>query len=243
MAELRIRTNIYAGPLDLLLWLVRKSEVDIHDLPVGEIAEQYIAELEKMDRVDLAFAGEYLVLAAQLLKVKSELVLHFASKASEKDDPRTSLVRQLLEYKKYRDAAFLLSEYHEDELRRHPRPVGMIPRQEVDDVFLEEVTVYDLWRHSTRLLREVTQGTPHAVLLDDVPIEEYIRRILAQLMKTGAVDFDQLFASEPTRQAKIGNFLAVLELVKSQQVDVDADEEGFRILPKGRGSEPKVEIE
>lgn len=236
MAELRIRTNVYSGPLDLLLFLVRRAEVDIFDLPVAEIAGQYIDELEKMERVDLAFAGEYLVLAAQLLKVKSELVLQQANTSSKAEDPRTSLVKQLLEYKRFRDLSMSLQELQDAALKRHGRPSGLIPVLAEEDAFLDEVTVYDLYREYHRLFREVTPSKPHAVLMDEIPIEEYIRRILAQLIENGEVDFATLF--QPTgensvrRQSVIGNFLAVLELVKSQQIDVEQSQAGIRLLPK-----------
>jgi segregation and condensation protein A len=241
MTELQIRTNLYTGPLDLLLWLVRRAEVDINDLPVAEIAEQYIIELEAMERVDLGFAGEYLVMAAQLLKIKSEFVLHAASEKGG-EDPRKSLVRQLLEYRMFRDAALGLAGRQAEMLRRHPRPDGLVPEHHPDDVYLDEVNAYDLYRHHARLMREITPNVQHHVVLDEMPIEEYIRLILMQLQKGGVVDFSALLAAAPKREKVIGNFLAVLELVKQQVVDVDQD--GAAIVVKTKDPNAKsAEIE
>lgn len=252
MVELRIRTNVYSGPLDLLYFLVRRDEVDVFDLPVAEIADQYITELEKMERVDLHFAGEYLLLAAQLIKLKSELVLHQAAQGKPGEDPRTSLIRQLLEYKRFRDIAAALAELQADQLRRHPRPSGMIPVLQAPGEYLEEATLYDLYREHFRLVREITPSQPHAVLMDEIPIEEYIRRILHQLLREGTVDFSTLFLTEPEsigspskRMSAIGNFLAILELVKSQQVDVEQQGKVIKVLPKSdavTGAEP-TEVE
>jgi len=261
MPELRIRTNVYSGPMDLLFFLVRRAEVDVFDLPVAEIADQYITELEKMERVDLHFAGEYLVLAAQLVKLKSEMVLHQADMAKGGEDPRTSLVKQLLEYKRFRDIAAALSDMQADQLRRHPRPSGQIPVLQEPGEYLEEATVYDLYREHFRLVREITPSQPHAVLLDEVPIEEYIRRILHQLLRHGSVDFATLFAigghddagdgnmvQSPAgelsrRLAAIGNFLAILELVKSQQVDVEQQGSVIKILPKTEPATASIDDE
>ena len=110
MGEVRVQTQVYTGPLDLLLYLCRRAEVDIYDLPVAEIAEQYILELEKMETIDLEYAGEFLTMAATLLKLKSELVLARSEERNEAEQERARLVRQLLEYKRIRDMTTLLGE-------------------------------------------------------------------------------------------------------------------------------------
>ena len=229
MPELKVATNIYTGPLDLLLYLVRRSEVDIHNLPVGEIADQYIAELQKMERVDLEFAGEYLVMAAQLLKVKSEMVLERAERAG-KQDPRQSLVEQLLEYKRLRDLAVTMGKYQEDAARRHGRPSGLVPDATPDDIYLDEVNAYDLYRQHARLMREVSTTHAHRVVFDERPIEEYIKLILAKLIRGERVDFATLLDEKPRKQTVIGNFLAILEMVKQGKVTVEQDDAGIHVL-------------
>lgn len=128
----------------------------------------------------------------------------------------------------------------------------MIPVLQAPGEYLEEATLYDLYREQFRLVREITPSQPHAVLLDEIPIEEYIRRILHQLLREGTVDFSTLFLSEPEsigspskRMSAIGNFLAILELVKSQQVDVEQQGRVIKVLPKSdavTGPEP-TEVE
>lgn len=223
MSELTISTKHYSGPLDLVLFLVRRAEVDINELPIAEIADQYIAELEKMERVDLEFAGEYLVMAAQLLKVKSEMVLE-ASRNVGKSEASRSLISQLLEFKRYRDIARHLLTVQEAAMRAHPRPAGLVPGHEPDEVFLDDVAGYDLWRNWSRLMREITSDHKHQVMLDERPIEEHIKAILAQLEATGVVDFTKLLAAAPEgvkRAEVVGNFLALLELVKEQRIQVE----------------------
>lgn len=224
VSELRISTNVYTGPLDLLLYLVRRAEVDIYDLPVADIADQYIEELKRMERVDLGFAGEYLVLAAQLLKVKSEMVLHAAEQSEIKKDPRQSLVKQLLEYRRYRELGQKLSAVQAEALRRHGRPRGLVPEAEREDLYLDEITTMDLFRVQARLLREISATASHQILLDDRPIEEYVQLILKQLINKQRVDFDALLQATDKREDTIGNFLAVLELVKEQKVELRESE-------------------
>lgn len=231
MAEMYVATQVYTGPLDLLLFLVRRAEVDIHDLPVAEVADQYIAELEKMDRVDLSFAGEYLVLAAQLLKIKSEMVLHIAE-ARKGQDPRKSLVRQLLEYKQLRELSYDLGDLYADASKRYGRPGNQIPLAEAEENFLEDVQIFDLFREYDRLLGEITPASAHRIELDERPIEVFIKIILQQLLQTGEVDFKALFEAKPKRSTVVGNFLAVLELVKEQKVDVLQDAEQITLKRK-----------
>jgi len=231
MAEMYVATKVYTGPLDLLLFLVRRAEVDIHDLPVSEVADQYIAELEKMDRVDLSFAGEYLVLAAQLLKIKSEMVLYAADKKASKD-PRQSLVRQLLEYKHLRERSFEMGTLFEDASKRYGRPANQIPLADAEEDFLENVQIFDLYRQYDRLLGEITPAAAHRIELDERPIEEFIKMILQQLLQHGEVDFRTLFAAAPRKSTVIGNFLAVLELVKEQKVDVIQQSDAITLTRK-----------
>ncbi|NUQ35437.1 MAG: segregation/condensation protein A [Planctomycetaceae bacterium] len=229
MPDLHVAIKQYTGPLDLLLFLVRRAEVDIHNLPVADVAERYVAELQKMERVDLEFAGEYLVLAAQLIKLKSEMVLHQAQRGGKGQDPRESLVAQLLEYKRFRDMALQLGERQMDEARYHGRPSGLIPDAEADDIFLDDISVYHLYREQARLMREITSSQPYRINLDDRPIEEFIRLILLQLEASGKVDFDALGGRQADRQTVIGNFLAILELVKQQKIEVEQEGGSIRI--------------
>ncbi|MCL4728877.1 MAG: segregation/condensation protein A, partial [Planctomycetes bacterium] len=192
MVEPRVATSVYTGPLDLLLYLCRRAEVDIYDLPVAEIAEQYVHELEQMQVLDLEYAGEFLTMAANLLKLKSDLVVARSEQQQQAEAERSRLVKQLLEYKRIRDLAALLGEAWERQSRRHGRPGGLLggDAPETDnDTYLENITAIDLYRVYHRLYGEIAAPRPHLIELEGRPVRYYVDLILAQLQQTGKVDF------------------------------------------------------
>ncbi|MCA8910931.1 MAG: segregation/condensation protein A [Planctomycetes bacterium] len=229
MGEVRVHTQVYTGPLDLLLYLCRRAEVDIYDLPVAEIAEQYINELEKMETIDLEYAGEFLTMAANLLKLKSELVLARSEERAEAENERARLVRQLLEYKRIRDMATLLDENWLRQARRRGRPGGQLQAdtpESDNDTYLEDFSVVDLYRVFHRLYGEVAAPTPHLVDLTEKPVRYYIDLILAQLKEHGKVDFAALVGPQREKTDLIGNFLALLEMVKQHEISIEQNEAG-----------------
>jgi segregation and condensation protein A len=229
MTEVRVQTQVYTGPLDLLLYLCRRAEVDIYDLPVAEIAEQYVLELEKMTTIDLEYAGEFLSMAATLLKLKSELVLARSEEKKEAEAERARLVRQLLEYKRIRDMAVLLSERYDEQAKRHGRPGGLLGSdapESTNDTFLEDIGVVDLYRVFHRLYGEVAAPRPHLIDLTEKPVKYYIDLILAQLKEHGKVDFAALVGPKREKGEVIGNFLALLEMVKQHEISIEQNEAG-----------------
>ncbi|GAI30682.1 unnamed protein product, partial [marine sediment metagenome] len=126
MADYRVNLDIFAGPLDLLLYLVRKEEVDIYDIPIAKITDQYIRYIEMLKSLDIDLAGDFLVMASTLMQIKSAMLLPKAEpdqlQADDFTDPRAELIRQLLEYKKFKDAANLLSTAADEQKLRFPRP-------------------------------------------------------------------------------------------------------------------------
>ncbi|MBZ0136489.1 MAG: segregation/condensation protein A [Planctomycetes bacterium] len=233
MSEVRVQTRVYTGPLELLLYLCRRAEVDIYDLPVAEIAEQYILELEKMETIDLEYAGEFLTMAATLLKLKSELVLAKSEERSDAEAERAKLVRQLLEYKRIRDMAALLADRYDAQAKRHGRPGGQLqgdtPESD-NDTFLEDFSVVDLYRVFHRLYGEVAAPRPHLIDLTDKPVRYYIDLILQQLKESGRVDFALLVGPRRTKADVIGNFLALLEMVKQREVSIEQNEAGEIVI-------------
>ena len=233
MSEVRVQTQIYTGPLDLLLYLCRRAEVDIYDLPVAEIAEQYIAELEKMETIDLEYAGEFLTMAATLLKLKSELVLAKSEERAEAEAERAKLVRQLLEYKRIRDMAALLGERYDAQKKRRGRPGGQLQAETPEsdnDTYLEDFSVVDLYRVFHRLYGEVAAPQPHLIDLTDKPVRYYIDIILKQLKEDGRVDFAALVGPKREKADVIGNFLALLEMVKQREVSIEQSDDGEIII-------------
>ena len=229
MPEPRVSTELYTGPLDLLLYLCRRAEVDIYNLPIAEIAEQYIRELEAMPVLDLEYAGEFLTMAASLLKLKSDLVLAQSTQTQEAELERAKLVKQLLEYKRLRDLAFLLGERFEKQARRHGRPPGQLSAPEPDssnDTYVEEASAVDLYRAWSRLEGEVISPRAHQIDLNERSVREYIDLVLAQLKRDGHVDFSKLVGPQRDKSEVIGNFLALLELVKQRQILIEQDDRG-----------------
>lgn len=232
MGEVRVETTVYTGPLDLLLYLCRRAEVDVYDLPVAEIAEQYIEELEKMETIDLEYAGEFLTMAANLLKLKSDLVLARNEERKAAEEERSKLVKQLLEYKRIRDMAVLLGDSFDRQARRHGRPPGLLSADEPDsdnDTYLEDISVVDLYRVFHRLYGEIKAPVPHLIDLTDRPVRHYIDLILKQLRDHGRVVFSALVGPKKEKSDVIGNFLALLEMVKRRDVSIE-QETGGEIL-------------
>ena len=244
MSEVRVTTTVYTGPLDLLLYLCRRAEVDIYDLPVAEIAEQYIIELENMETIDLEYAGEFLTMAATLLKLKSELVLARSEERAEAENERARLVRQLLEYKRIRDMAALLGEAYEAQSLRRGRPGGQLHAETPEsdnDTYLEDISVVDLYRVFHRLYGEIKAPKPHLIDLTDKPVRWYIDQILAQLKATGRVDFAALVGPKRSKADVIGNFLALLEMVKQHEVSIEQDDQGNISIGPPIAPDPETE--
>jgi segregation and condensation protein A len=233
MMEVRVQTQVYTGPLDLLLYLCRRAEVDIYDLPVAEIAEQYVIELEKMETIDLEYAGEFLSMAASLLKLKSDLVLARSTEHAAAEQERARLVKQLLEYKRIRDMTALLGERYDEQARRHGRPGGALSAdapESDNDTYLDDISVVELWRVYHRLYGEIAAPRPHLIDLSDKPVRWYIEQIAEQLKRQGRIDFSALVGPRRGKEELIGNFLALLEMVKQHEISIEQREDGEIVI-------------
>ncbi|CAG0971643.1 Segregation and condensation protein A [Phycisphaerales bacterium] len=244
--DYKVRLDAFEGPLDLLLFLIKRSEVDIHNIPISTITEQYLsflAQLREMGpaRIDIDLAGEFLVMAATLMEIKSRLLSKptaSPSAAAGSDcptaDPRVELVRQLIEYKKYRDAGESLERRADDWRRRFPvARVGINDEalraaiESSQDVELEDLDLIDLTEAFRRIAETVNFDRlgDHQVTYDDTPIEIHAEDILAQIgtrQEAGEVEFSTLFKGR-RRTEMIGLFLALLELVRKRRVGVRQD--------------------
>jgi segregation and condensation protein A len=224
MSEYRVNLEIYNGPLDLLLYLIRREEVDIYDIPIAHITKQYLEYVEILQQVDPNLAGDFLVMAATLIEVKTRMLLPAAPADEGEDDledldPRAQLVRQLLQYKAFKDAAGDLAEIGQQQEKRHPRaPVH--PDFESDRAKdLADVQIWDLFDAFSRLLQEVGQ-TPatHDVIYDDTPIAIHAENILETVRAQGSLRFTSLFRGARSRSEIIGLFLALLELTRRKRI-------------------------
>ena len=223
MTDYQVDLESFRGPLDLLLFLVKRNEVDVCDIPVARITEQYLDYLRVLELVDVERAGDFIVMAATLMEIKSKLLLPRTEEEGEEEaDPRLELVRQLLEYKKFKDAAALLEERAERQLERLPRnPVDLsAPAVEAP---LASVELWDLVSAFGRLMRETLALQPKQIVADETPIHVYMEQIFARVEAEERVPFVSLFTPPHYRSRLIGLFLATLELIKGKQVSVEQE--------------------
>jgi segregation and condensation protein A len=222
-AAYTIRTESFEGPFDLLLHLIKKNEIDIYNIPIAAITRQYLEYLDIMKELNLDIAGDFLVMASTLIQIKSRMLLplSFDEEAGEEEveDPRAELVRRLLEYSKYKEAANNLS--HRELLGRDTF-VRNFPAPELDEIKPEqeqpEVELFELIEAFQRLLASVPAETFHEVGAEGLSIADRINELLLLLQGSDAVEFEELFIGSVNRDQVIITFLAILELCKLKLV-------------------------
>ncbi len=225
MADYRVDLDVFAGPMDLLLYLVRKEEVDIYDIHIAKITDQYIHYIEMLKSLDIDLAGDFLVMAATLMQIKSAMLLPKAEPGQVDDDdlsdPRTELIRQLLEYKKFKDAANLLDSAATEQKERFPRPDTIVQRLKPDaepEVDIEQVSVWDLLEAFDLVCKAIGTVGDIRQIKDDTPIDLYQIEILHRLQTEGPMTFERIFESRTNRVVMIGLFLAMLELIREKLI-------------------------
>ena len=239
-----VRLENFEGPLDLLLHLIRKNEMDIYDIPMVEITSQYLITLDEMKNLNLDLAGEFLLMAATLLHIKSRMLLPPTNEEEpgeeEEEDPRAELVRRLLEYQKYKEAAASLDALpvleREVFARRFPAPE--LEGQPVEEP-MEAVGLYELMEAFRALLQESPEAAAHEVNAERLSVTDRINRILFLLSGRDSLDFRDLFSARPDRQEVVVTFLAMLELVKMRLLRLmqNARHGGIWIFPAVSGEE------
>lgn len=229
----RIDLEMYRGPLDLLLFLVRKHEVDVTDIPISIITDQYLEHLAILEKMDVNAVGDFIEMASTLIEIKSRMVLPRADEVQDElDDPRQELVARLLEYKKFKDAATILDERGRDWQQRYVRLANDLPDRRVDPAEqpIHEVELWDLVSAMTRLMRDFDAVKPSSIVYDDTPIQVYMERIHDQLVDRGQIAFSEMFEAGMHKSAMIGVFLAILELVRHRHVSAEQDQMHGEIL-------------
>lgn len=243
--DFRATVETYSGPLDLLLYLIRKDEIDVFDIPVSRVIGQYHEHLDFLRDIDPNVSGEFLVMAARLMEVKSKLLLPrevLEDEDEEYEDPRLELVKQLLEYKKFKERALLLEKKMDAHKMRYVRP------QQKLDLDAEEVAaplplgnadVWDLLTAFHRIQLVIAQRVPHEVMLEDRPIEDFIAEVKELLLAAtdGGCLFEDLFQGARTRAEAIGYFIAVLELAKQYVLTITQEESNSEIRVQRRSDE------
>lgn len=225
--DYQVKIDAFQGPVDLLLYLVKRQEVDIFDIPIARITDQFLEYLRLLEIIDVEQAGEFLVMAATLMEIKSRMLLPRAEVADEAEaDPRLELVRQLLEYKKFKDAAARLEEQAELRITRLPRlPVDTFAPPDPTQQPLRAVELWDLVSAFGRLMRETLTLQPQQIVMDHTPIQVYMEQILQRLTAESPLRFSALFTPPHQRARLVGLFLAILELIRGRCVAVEQPED------------------
>jgi segregation and condensation protein A len=220
-----VQLEIFEGPLDLLLHLIKKNEVSIIDIPIATITEQYLATLELMENLSLDVAGEFLVMAATLIHIKSRMLLPAGDDEADEEegiDPREELVRRLLEYQRYKEAAAELEQ--RDLLARDVFVRSATPTEEVGPRGFREVSVFELLGALKRIIDHLPKDSVHEVALDKITVREKMTLLLETLRVHGSVFFESLFAAVKSRNEVVVTFLAMLELVKVWAIRIFQEE-------------------
>jgi segregation and condensation protein A len=244
MEDYRVKLENFAGPMDLLLYLVRKDEVDIYDIPIAEITAQYISYVELLQGMDIEMSGEFLVMAAALMEIKSAMLLpRTESEEGEEEyiDPRAELVRQLLEYKQFKDAAGVLESKAAERGERFTRPDTIISSLQPDsepELDMEEVSIWSLLEAFDKLMQATGRYQSYEHISDDTPIDLYQIEILHRLQNEGATTFENIFKDRENRLVMVGLFLAMLELIRSQLIWVQQVSSEAPIYVKALTNEP-----
>ncbi len=213
----QVRIENFEGPLDLLLHLIKKSEINIYDIPIHLIAQQYLTYIEAMEDLNLTVAGEFLVMAATLLQIKSKMLLPADETAADEEDgpdPREELVRRLLEYKQFKDAARQLDEHERLWREIYSREQSPAVELESDETLLDNVSLFDIVNALQGILDRNPGKKLMEILPDNLTVRERMNAILEMLEGQESVNFVELFERSCHRLVIIVTFLALLELMR-----------------------------
>lgn len=222
-AGYQVRLEIFEGPLDLLLFLIRKKKIDIHDIPIAQITRDYLEYLDAMDVIHLDREAEFLAVAALLIYIKSQMLLPRETDLAEGDDPRRVLVDRLLEYQRIKAAASILRD-REEELVRHWRRSAPPPLPDADGPLLLDVSLFDVAEAFLRMTRRSAADAARTIKSRDLSLEKTMAALLACLERETALDFLEYLESRATVGEALISFFGLLELVKSRAVLAVQDE-------------------
>jgi segregation and condensation protein A len=202
------------APLGVLLYLIRKNNIDIYDIPIARITKEYLEYLDLMEELHIELAGEFFVLAATLMRIKVQMLLR---KDDSEEDPREGLVRNLLEYKKMVEAAKSMKEMEEERLKIYKRPIPDREKEFKEEPVLE-LNLYQLMKAFQKIVSEYEAREVSEIEPEIVTIEERIAVILSALTVNGQVSFHELFEDSSSRLEMVVTFMALLELIKLAKI-------------------------
>ncbi len=219
----KVKLDVFEGPLDLLLYLIKKEEADIFNIPISKITEQYLHYLEYMELLDLHIAGEFIVMAATLMHIKSRMLLppdEQPPEEIEEEDPRAELVRRLIEYKKFKEAAGELSELERRRSMVFPRSVDETQYIDQTEGPYFEASIFDLINAFSTILKSVSREAFLEVVKDEFTVEEKVHELFHMLVEQPVINFKDIFKKSRSKIELIATFLALLELIRLKEVMV-----------------------
>ncbi|HOW28004.1 MAG TPA: segregation/condensation protein A [Elusimicrobiota bacterium] len=209
-----VNLDIFEGPLDLLLYLIQRNDLDIYDIPIAQITAEYLAYLDIIKELSLEVAGEFLVMASTLMQVKARMLLPApSSEGNEGPDPRAELVNKLLEYQRYKEAAKELGKRLDLYKDVHYKGSPVF----TEDDYTLDATMFDLIAAFKQVLSELKENVQE-IIFQEIPVEVKIRDLLSFLETNPQVTFREIFSREKTRHGMIMCFLALLELIRLKQI-------------------------
>jgi segregation and condensation protein A len=248
----KIKLEIFEGPLDLLLYLVKKDHLNIYDIPIAHVTEQYLKYLELMKLLDLNIAGEFLVMAATLMQIKSKMLLPPDPNAVplEEEDPRQELIRKLLEYEKFKEVAENLRQKESGQQEIFKRPKA----QDTGEAPLEteiyfEASLFDLINVFSKVMESVPKEVFYEVIKDEFTVEEKVHTILHLLLERPSVRIFELFSQAKSKIEIVVVFLAILELIRMKEIvawqkglfaEIEISRNKENIIPYERRSETQT---
>ena len=229
--EYKVKLDVFEGPLDLLLYLIKRDELDIYDISIERITKQYLEYLDAFRLLNIELAGEFIVMAANLLYIKSRTLLpadlQMAEEDAEEDDPRWELIRQLIEYKKFKEAANHLRECEAAQENLFAR-IPAAPELEPDgaNLLVEEVGIFDLIRAFQNILKRRTadQEDLREIFEENFTVADKIDHVLRLIDSGVSIKFEEMFPERATRTEIVVTFLAMLELIRMKQLRVRQDQ-------------------
>ena len=215
---LEVFLDAFEGPLDLLLYLIKRQNLDILALPIANITQQYMEYIALMEELRLELAAEYLVMAAMLAEIKSRMLLPRPVEDAEEDDPRAELIRRLQEYERFKQAADDMDGL--PRMERDMQEVSVLQTEVVEEKKLPQVDMKDLIQALHHVLRRAEMYASHAIQREPLSVRERMTHVLNSLVVDDFVEFGSLFGKDEGRSGVIVTFIAILELLKEQVIEI-----------------------
>jgi segregation and condensation protein A len=229
--EYKVKLDVFEGPLDLLLYLIKRDELDIYDISIERITKQYLEYIDAFQLLNIELAGEFIVMAANLLYIKSRMLLpvdqQMAEEDADEDDPRWELIRQLIEYKKFKEAANHLRDREAAQENLFARvPAAPELASDAANLLVEEVGIFDLIRAFQNILKRRTpkEEDLREIFEENFTVGDKIDHVLRLINSGVSLKFEEMFPERASRTEIVVTFLAMLELIRMKQLRVRQDE-------------------